>query len=146
MALGADDVQAAELDHPLVLRIGDLLAPRPGRLARLGGRGGGVEPLLAQQGLGQEVRVAAEQDVGAAAGHVGGDRDRLLAPGLGHDLGLALVVLGVQHLVRMPRFLRSLERRSDFSMETVPTSTGWPLPCRSAISLATASNFSRSVL
>ncbi len=67
--------------------------------ARVGGRGGGIDALLAQDLLGQEVGVAAEQDVGAATGHVGGDGHRALAPGLGDDLGLALVVLGVQDLV-----------------------------------------------
>ena len=42
----------------------------------------------------------AEDDVGAAAGHVGGDGDRAGLPGLGHDQGFAFVLLGVQHLVR----------------------------------------------
>ena len=40
-----------------------------------------------------------EFDVGTASGHVGGDRDRSGTPGIGHDLGLALVLLGVQHFV-----------------------------------------------
>ena len=44
--------------------------------------------------------IAAQHDVGAAAGHVGGHGDRALAPRLGHDRGLTLVVLGVQDLVR----------------------------------------------
>ena len=44
--------------------------------------------------------VAAEHDVGAAAGHVGGDGDHAGPTGLGHDLGLFLVLLGVEHLVR----------------------------------------------
>ena len=48
--------------------------------------------LLARHELG----VAAEQDVGAAAGHVGGDRHRALASGLRDDLGFLRVVLGVQ--------------------------------------------------
>ena len=45
--------------------------------------------------------VAAKQDVGAAAGHVGRDGDRLEAARLGDDLALALrrVRLGVEHLV-----------------------------------------------
>ena len=47
-----------------------------------------------------ELGVAAEQDVGAAAGHVGGDRDRALAAGLRDDLGFLRVVLRVQHDVR----------------------------------------------
>ena len=48
--------------------------------------------LLARHELG----VAAEQDVGAAAGHVGRDRDRGLAAGLRDDLGFLRVVLRVQ--------------------------------------------------
>ena len=53
-----------------------------------------------QFGVGDELGVAAEHDVGAAAGHVGGHGDRAAPPGLGDDRRLALVVLGVQHLVR----------------------------------------------
>src|SRR5204862_4061291 len=52
--------------------------------------------------------VAAEQDVGAAARHVGRDRDGPLTAGLGDDLGLALVVLGVQDLVADSAFLEKL--------------------------------------
>src|SRR3989304_4180846 len=62
-------------------------------------RGRRVAPLLAQELLGEEVRVAAEQDVGAAPRHVRGDRHRALAPRLRDDLRLALVVLGVEDLV-----------------------------------------------
>jgi hypothetical protein len=47
----------------------------------------------------RQVERLVEFDVGAATGHVGGDRDRPLLPRPGHDLGLPLVVLGVQHLV-----------------------------------------------
>ena len=49
--------------------------------------------LLARHELG----VPAEQDVGAAARHVGGDRHGALAAGLGDDLGFLRVVLGVEH-------------------------------------------------
>ena len=54
------------------------------------------------------VDVLGEFDVGAAAGHVGGDGDvadsfavrvYVLLAGDGDDLGLALVVLGVEHFV-----------------------------------------------
>ena len=51
------------------------------------------QALLARHVLG----AAAEQDVGAAAGHVGGDGHVVLAAGLGHDLGFLRVVLRVQH-------------------------------------------------
>ncbi len=40
--------------------------------------------------------VAAEEDVGTAAGHVGGDGDHAEAAGLGDDLGLLLMELGVE--------------------------------------------------
>ncbi len=46
---------------------------------------------------GHEVGVAAQQDIGSAAGHVGGDGDHAEPSGLGHDFGLALVELGVEH-------------------------------------------------
>ena len=45
-----------------------------------------------------------------------------------------------------PPFLRSLESRSDFSMDTVPMRIGRPFSWSSLISCTTASNFSRSVL
>ena len=52
-----------------------------------------VQRLLTRHVLG----VAAEQDVGAAAGHVGGDRDGAFAAGLRDDLRFLRVVLGVEH-------------------------------------------------
>ena len=44
------------------------------------------------------VGIAAELDVGAAAGHVGGDGDGARHAGLRDDRRLLLVVAGVQHL------------------------------------------------
>ena len=64
--------------------------------------------LLLQAGfLGHELGVAAEQDVRTAAGHVGGDGDGVLAPRLRHNRGLALVMLGVQHLVPHAHLLQN---------------------------------------
>ena len=71
----------------------------PGRLVFVR-RLDGIESLVAQPLVGQEVDVAAEHDVGATAGHVGGDGDRAAPSGLGDDAGLLLVVLGVEHVVR----------------------------------------------
>ena len=45
----------------------------------------------------------------------------------------------------MPRRFSIADRRSDFSIETVPTSTGRAASCFSMMSLTMASNFSRSV-
>ena len=56
--------------------------------------------LLQPPALHPHVDVAAELNVGAAAGHVGGDGDRARHPGVGDDEGFLLVVAGVQHLVR----------------------------------------------
>ena len=55
--------------------------------------------LLPQVMLGQVFRVAAQHDVRTTSGHVGGDGHGPQLTGLGHDLGLLLMVLGVQHRV-----------------------------------------------
>ena len=46
----------------------------------------------------------------------------------------------------MPRFSSSRERCSDLDTEAVPTSTGWPAACRSAMSSTTAANLASSDL
>ena len=48
---------------------------------------------------GHEVRIAAEQNIGSTACHVGGDSHHAEAACLRHDLGFALVELGVEHHV-----------------------------------------------
>ena len=58
-----------------------------------------------EDGLHAVVGHSAEDDVGAAAGHVRGDRHRAEAAGLGDDLGLALVVLRVEDDVLDPGLL-----------------------------------------
>ena len=40
-----------------------------------------------------------ELDIGTTAGHVGGDGHRAFATGFCHNVSLALVQLGVQHIV-----------------------------------------------
>ncbi len=95
MALGADDMQTARgLDLlvqrlPLVLQLRDA----PGLLfVRQGFVGHHEAGLL--------FHIAAQHDVGTTARHVGGDGDHLGPAGLRDDLGLARVLLGVEHLVR----------------------------------------------
>ena len=62
--------------------------------------------------------VAAELDVGAAAGHVGGDGDGARPPGLGDDVGFLLVVARVQHAgAGSCAFFSSLDSASDFSID-----------------------------
>ena len=60
------------------------------------------------------VGIAAELDVGAAAGHVGGDGDRARHAGLRDDVGFLLVVARVQdreHLGLRGAFVAGIERR-----------------------------------
>ena len=97
VALGRQHVEPSRRQHAR-LGVGDLgldlAADRRGVdvLARLlGGLQGLDHPHL---------DVAAELDVGAPAGHVGGDGHRAGDAGLGDDSGLLLVVAGVQHVVR----------------------------------------------
>src|SRR5262245_48325533 len=99
VALRADDVQAAGLDDPLVVLVGDLLRLGEGRRVGVLVDLGRVETLPMEDLGGETRRVAAEQDVRAAAGHVRGDRHGAAAARLGDDPRLLLVELRVQDLV-----------------------------------------------
>ena len=99
VALGADDVEAADADDPLVVLVGDRLRLGQGRVVGRLVDLGRVQAALVEDLRGEAGRVAAEQDVGAAAGHVRGDRDRAGPPGLGDDPRFLLVELGVERLV-----------------------------------------------
>ena len=88
VALGADDVQAAGRDDPVVILLGDGLGLGERRLVDVRVHLGRVEALLVERLRGQAGRVAAEQDVRAAAGHVGGDGHRARPTGLGDDAPL----------------------------------------------------------
>ena len=85
VALGADDVEAARRTTTSVVLLGDRLGLREGLVVRLLVDLGRVQALSMEQIRGEPRRVAAEQDVRAAAGHVRGDRDRATPPGLGDD-------------------------------------------------------------
>ena len=104
VALGAEHVEAAELTHLLAV-----VARTPPRTSRPAPRSVPATPrrwCRSPAALGgRALRVAAEQDVDAAAGHVGGDGDAAEAAGLGDDVRLPLVLLRVQHLVRDPALL-----------------------------------------
>ncbi len=144
--LGAEDVQAAHLGHVAALGLHllallDLVDQGVPFLRRH------VEPrgiLLLKLGPGHRLGIAAEDDVGAAAGHVRGDGHGALAAGLGDDLGLALVMLGVEHLVLHAPLVEHVEISSLRSIETVPTRIGRPRRWISSILLAAI--VSRSLL
>ena len=78
----------------------DLLFGFSLRLLPLGVAGGGeVNALAAQGSARQAFRVAAQQDVDAAARHVGGNSYRARSARLRDDLGFLFVLLGVEHLM-----------------------------------------------
>jgi hypothetical protein len=84
-------------------------------------------PLVGLDGLDHLLDVAAQHDVGTATGHVGRDGDHLRAAGLRHDVGFAGMLLGIEHLVRQVGLGQQAESMiSEFSIDEVPTSTGWP--------------------
>ena len=58
-----------------------------------------VQPLLPERLARKKIRIAAEQDVRAAAGHIGGDGDLVELTGLRDDLRFLGVVFGVEHLM-----------------------------------------------
>ena len=102
MALGAEHEEAAggQRFFPPPGDLGLELAPLD--LLVLQGRLDAQALLLRAPADEAHVDVAAELDVGAAAGHVGGDGDRAGHAGVGDDVGLLLMVTGVEHLVRNP--------------------------------------------
>ena len=107
--LGAEHEHAAGGER-LLLQAGDLLADhvRP-RIAHPRLHIGDVGQFLADAHVG----VAAELNVGAAAGHVGGDSDRARHARLGDDVGLLLVVARVEdceHLGLGGAFVAGIER------------------------------------
>lgn len=105
MPFGAQDVEPTEvLDLVVLLGHGSLGGSQgvvPGLFVLLRGLLG-VQPAPFELLDRAELRVAAEHDVGATAGHVRRDGHRAQAPGLGDDRGLAGVLLGVEHLVADP--------------------------------------------
>ncbi|KGE03265.1 hypothetical protein HRUBRA_02213 [Pseudohaliea rubra DSM 19751] len=99
VALGAEDMQTAGFQNPRLPRL-------PGRAQFL------LLRLVDVAGSGElRIEVATKDNIGAAARHVGGDGDHPGAAGLGDNLRLLLVVLGVEHLVldlRLAEALRQL--------------------------------------
>ena len=114
VALGADHVEAARLEHDLAVALDlgldlrrDRARARPCAAASSGELGGDLGFGLAHQHVG----VAAQLDVGAAAGHVGGDGDGARPAGLGHDLRFLVVEARIQHVVRDLGLLQLLRQR-----------------------------------
>ena len=167
--LGAEDVQAANLDHLLVLGLG-LATEEPVDALPVGPRHPvevvdveEVDELLVVD----EPRLAARQLLGdllarlccramnsaLPPSRMSVPRPAMLVAIVTAPLRPACATisascawyLAFSTMCLMPRLLSIVESRSDFSIETVPTSTGRPFCCFSRISSTTASYFSRSV-
>ena len=141
--LSADDVQPAERHHFLALLF-DLVLD-DGEFAfqlllreHLRDRcpASSAAPAARKSGI------AAEQNIGTAAGHIGRNGDRAFAARLRDDGSLTLVILRVQHFMPERPFSSECEEsRSDFSTEMVPTRTGRPFSFHSLISLRGVAEF-----
>src|SRR5690606_4957456 len=92
--LGADDVQAAGGDDRFVTLLPFVAQRRDLRGALLG-----RQAFIAFDRIDLVVDAAAEHDVGTAPRHVGRDGYHAGTTGVGDDLRLAFVLLGVEHLV-----------------------------------------------
>ena len=112
VALRAHNVQAAQRHNlvvillPLGLELGERSIPVGLEFLAVG-----VLALLPHGFAGHRFRIAAQQNVGTAAGHVGRYRDGALAACLRHDGRFALVVLRVQHFVPDALLLQELRKR-----------------------------------
>ncbi len=112
VALAAEHVEPAELADLVAFVCAFLLElgaeasrtrPAPSSVSR---SSPSADDLVAGQALG----VAAEQDVDASTGHVGGHRHRVEPARLGDDLGFPGVLLGVQDLVGDAPLARAASR------------------------------------
>jgi len=74
----------------------------------------GIFTLLHHGVAGHGFGIAAQQNIGAAAGHVSGNRYGTLAAGLRYDVGFAFMVLGVENLVPDAHFLEEIGQALGF--------------------------------
>ena len=115
MALGAEHVQATEVDDLLVFVLDlllDLLEGLGPELLVLLRRVFRRVAFFLELGVGEELDVAAKHDVGTTTGHVGGHGHGALAARHGHDGRFLLVLLRVEHLVLDAHHVE--QRRDDF--------------------------------
>ena len=106
-----------------------------GRRSRRRRRGWPAALVAADLGARHELGVAAEDDVGAAAGHVGRDGDAPLRPACATMKASRSWCFAFRTLCGMPFFLSSVRQHLGLLDADVPTRTGWPRSWQSSISL-----------
>jgi hypothetical protein len=99
VALGAENVQAAGSNNLLALGLNLALHFIADTFEVSGRQRLRGLPKLFEPVFEKHVGVAAEQNIGSAACHVGGDGDGAFTACLRDDVGLTLVILRVQNLV-----------------------------------------------
>ena len=95
MALGGNDAQTAQGFYRLVVDL-----PFAPQSVDALGFGGLVQRRIGLNRFQRFFNIAAQHDVGSTASHVGRNGDHTPAARLGNDVGLARMLLGVEHLVR----------------------------------------------
>ena len=101
MPFGGDDAQTTQTGHLLVV-----FAPLCLQAFKLLLFLTGIQRRIGFDCLYQLADIAAEHNVGASAGHVGGNCDHPGTASLRHDVGLARMLLGVEHLMRQLFFFK----------------------------------------
>ena len=103
MALGADYVQAAGGQHFFMLGF-----PAVFQIGNAAGFFFFAEALIGIDGMALMLHIATQHDIGAAAGHIGGHGNHARFAGLRHNQSLALVLFGIQHIVRQTLLIQQL--------------------------------------
>src|SRR5688500_14173698 len=111
MTFRADDVEASSRDNFLMLLVDFGIDPGKSAAPLLRVRLRVIDIFFPQNVARKKVRVAAQKNVGSAAGHIGCDRYCAFATRLGDDLRFLLMVLGVQYHVF---YARALEQTAEF--------------------------------
>src|ERR1700730_394559 len=99
MALGAENVESAQPDYLFVLVFNNSLCAGKCLLPLLLCRFIGIDLVSLQKLARHKIRVATQQNVSAAASHIGGDSYSSLAARLSNYLRFAFVVLRVQNVM-----------------------------------------------
>ncbi len=101
MALATNDVQTARIQHRFIAQL-----PFCARFLDQGRLGCFINFSIVFNAGQLALQVATQHNVGSPACHIGRNGNGFRAPGLGHNLSLSLVLLGVEHIVRQLLFFK----------------------------------------
>ena len=149
VALGADDVEAAEVPDLVVLgrdlRLDPLDHGGPGGVVLLGGLDRARGPACAAPASARKSTEPPSMMSVPRPAMLVATVTAPLWPASATIFASSACCLALRTVCGMPRLRSRSERCSDFSTETVPTRIGWPFSWRSAMSSTTASYLASSV-